>query len=514
MPPMHLQGVLCILYHSFYNTRKVRVENPGKRKSFGVSMAENTGKSSVHTAAGASVSVRSRAFGSIPNTLEALNSRLTDERRQALNEAVTSFRDGSVVRPHDTGWVNVLARTFFSYSYDSFSPARLAWEAVIRGLSVIGSADYGNLGALGELQLAGDALGIRATVSMETKVYVPAYADREINCPDQPGFLRCLGVGFTNVPSLNCESGNLIASLPGQSRDRNKARIARFNPILNPVCIDYDENVIPLTPAGNATPEHLAAAYALKAMELFPDRNDRAVFWADVMGRPPQEVEELLDDEASFRDVLWEKLTRFSPDTPQPEEYPNIDNFFDAVREAGAIPCLYWLGGFTDGEADSSRLLDDAVNWGVRAVAIAPDSCWNIVANPEEKESRLGAMANFIAQARKHNLPILAGSPMSKAKQKFVDSFDAPELAPYFRDFTDGAFWLYGHATLERASGLGAMSEWAGHVFGRDRAARNAFYLQVGKKAFPGKATRVRIASLGAEPDPGDILDALVPLKI
>lgn len=478
-------------------------------------MAENTGKSSIHTiaGAGANISVRSRALGSIPNTLESLNSRFTDERRQALNEAIASFQDGSVVRPHDTGWVNVLARTFFSYSYDNFSPARLAWEAVIRGLSVIGSADYGNLGALGELQLAGDALGIRATVSMETQTYVPDYADKEINCPGHPGFLRCLGVGFTRIPSLDCESGNLIASLPKQSRDRNIARIARFNPRLDPVCIDYGEDVIPLTPAGNANPEHLAAAYALKAMQIFPERDDRAVFWADVMGRPPQEIEVLLDDEAAFRDALWEKLIRFSPETPQPDDYPNVDDFFTAVREAGAIPCLYWLGGFTDGEAEPVRLLDDAVNWGVRAVAIAPDSCWNI-ADSTEKENRLGAMANFIAEAKKHNLPILAGSPMSKAKQKFVDSFDAPELAPYFRDFTDGAFWLYGHATLERANGLGAISDWAGHVFGRDRATRNAFYLQVGKKASPGKATRVRIAGLGPEPDPGDILDALAPLKL
>lgn len=477
-------------------------------------MADKSDRSGSTMASGANASVRSRALGSIPATLESLNSRLTDERRLALTEAVASFQDGRVSRPHDTGWVNVLARTFFSYSHEGFSPARVAWEAVIRGLSVIGCADVNNLGALGEMQYAGDALGIRATVSMEAKTFVQPYADHELNCPGQPGFLRCLGVGFTRVPALDCDTGKLIAALPERSRQRNLQRIEKINPLLNPVCIDYEKDVLPLTPAGNASPEHIADAYGRKAMEVFPELADRAVYWADVLGRSPKDVEEILANESVFRDVVWDRLIQLHPESTLSSDYPDVGDFFQAVREAGAIPCILWLGGYTDGESDPCRLLDDAVNWGARAVAVTPDSSWNI-SDPEEKERRLGALAAFIAEAKKHNLPILAGSPMSRARQKFVDSFDAPELAPYFRDFTDGAFWLYGHATLERSvHGLGATGEWAAHSFGRDRAARNAFYLQVGKKATPGKATRARIAGLGAEPDPGDILDALAPLKI
>lgn len=473
----------------------------------------NARPTSKSNAQASNASIRSRALGSIPSTLESLNSRITQERRLALSEAAASFREGQIARPHDTGWVNVMARTFFSYSHEGYSPARLVWEAAIRGLSVIGSADLDNLGALEEMRLASDALSVRATVSMETKTYVQSYAGREINCPGEPGFFRCLGVGFTRVPGLDCPGGSLIASLPGKSRERNVCRIEKINPLLNPVCIDYDEDVVPLTPAGNAYSHHLAAAYGLKAQRIFPERADRAVFWADVLGRSPQDVEAMLDDEPLFRDVIWDKMMKLNPDEPSPAEYPAVTDFFHAVREAGAVPCLYWLGGFTDGEADPARLLDDAVNWGVRAVALAPDSCWN-VPDPAERDARLAALAAFVAQARKRNLPVLAGSPMNRARQKFVDSFDAPELSAYFRDFTDGAFWLYGHSVVERALGLGVVSDWAAGVFGRDREARNAFYLQVGKKAAAGKATRVRVANLGSDPTPDAILAALAPLKI
>lgn len=478
-------------------------------------MAENNpaGVSAAHSRANASV--RSRALGKIPSTLQALNSFRTEERRMALTEAVCSFDEGLVVRPQDTGWVNVLARTFFSYSVDGNSPSRLAWEAVIRGLSVIGCADIDNLGALGEMQTAGDALAIRTTVSLITRVYVQSYSDRAINCPGQPGVLQAMGVGFTSMPSLDCDHGCLIAALPTRARDRNVAMLEKINPMLAPVSLDYEQDVVPLTPAGNATTEHIAQAYIAKAKTIFPEVNDQAVFWADVLGRSPTDIECLLEDNTAFTDAFWEKLLVVSHGDPVPRNYPNVTEFFQAVKAAGAIPCLFWSGGGLEGEADPDRLLTDACQWGARAVAIVPDNSWNI-ADPAKKESRLAALAAFMTAAKSHNMPVLAGSPMNAPRQKFVDSFDAPELAAYFRDFTDSAFWLYGHATLERALGLGLTSEWAEHAFAGDPAAVNAFYLEVGKKAAPGKTTRARIANAchddGATP--GDILDALKPLKI
>ncbi len=477
-------------------------------------MAENNkATSSPHTARISNASVRSRALGRIPDTLNALNSPSTDERRLALAEAVRSFSGGHVVRPHDTGWVNTLARTFFSYSYDGYSPSRLAWEAVIRGLSVIGCADLDNLGALGEMQTAGDALGIRVTVSLETVARAQSHGDREVNCPGSPGLVRALGVGFTDIPAVDCDHGQLIASLPDRLRRRNRAMIDALNPLLAPVTVDHDEDVLPLTPAGNATPEHVALAYVNKAKEVFADAPDQAVFWADVLACSPKDAEALIQDEHALIDAVGDKLRRMAPEQPDPGAHPAVEDFFRAVLASGALPCLLWADGQSAGEEDADRLLDEAVGWGVRAVAVAPDACWN-VADPEAKKTRLAALAAMMAAAKTRSLPVLAGSFMNGARQKFVDSFDAPELSAFFRDFTDGAFWLYGHATLQRASGLGLGGEWSQRHFGRDHAAANAFYTETGKKAAPGKTTRARIAGLGPDPQPGDILDALAPLRI
>ncbi len=479
-------------------------------------MAENQTKPAAHPSSRNNASIRSRALGRIPTTLLALNSLNTDDRRTALAEAVESFNQGLVVRPQDTGWVNVLARTFFSYSADGSSPARLAWEAVIRGLSVIGCADKNNLGALGEMFSAGDALNMRVTVSMETKAFVQSYSDREINCSGEPGIVRVLGAGFTKVPPLDSEHGRMIASLPNLARDRNLAMIERINPKLAPVQVEYREDVLPLTPAGNASSEHIAAAYTNKAKDIFKEVHDLAVFWADVLGRSPNDVESLLNDSVCFMEVLSEKLERMDMEAQPAGEvrtYPGITDFFKAVTASGAIPCLLWRDGMSDGESNPDKLLDDAINWGARAIALTPDRNWNIL-DQEEKLKKQAALGDMVRAARERMLPLLVGSPMSGPRQKFVDSFDAPEISAYFRDFTDSAFWLYGHTTLERAAGLGYMSEWAEKHFKNDRAAANAFYLEVGKKAQPGKATRVRIANAAPEADTGDILDALAPLRL
>lgn len=474
-------------------------------------MADKTAPSAAASSR-SNASVRSRAFGQIPATLEALNSLDTVRRKDALTEAAQSFEEGKIVRPLGTGWINVLARTFFSYSADGFSPSRLAWEAVIRGVSVIGCADRNNLGALGEMLSAGDILKIRTTVSMEAKTLVTGYSDKVLNCPGQPGLLRALGVGFTQVPPLESEHGRLIASLPEYAAERNAAMIEKVNAALSPVTINLAEDVLPLTPAGNATFEHIAQAYSKKATDIFPEKPDLVVFWADVLGKSPPDVEALLTNVPTFLETIFGKIQQLGAVKTETDaaHYPPVTTFFQAVRDSGAIPCIFWGGGESPGEADPDRLLDDAVNWGARAVALHPDRNWNI-SDPECKQGKQAAMAAFIQAARDRGLPILAGSPLDAPRQKFVDSFDAPEISSYFRDFTDSAFWLYGHTVMERAAGLGLTSEWAHHTFHRDFTSANAFYIKVGKKAIPGKETRRRIADLCPDADPRDILDALTP---
>lgn len=421
--------------------------------------------------------------------LEALGSFDPEERREAVEELAEALKAGSLSRPPTGDWVNAHAHTFFSYNSLNMSPSGLVWEAVRQGLGMIGSTDFDVLDAMDEMLAAGDALAVRTAVSLETRAYAADFADREINSPGEPGVAYAMGVGFTRNPYADSDAGRLFASLATRSRARNEEMVAKVNPVLDPVVIDYAADVLPLTPSGNATERHLCLAYDLKAAAMFHDLAELADFWSARLGQDRPAIDKLLADRGALRNAIRAKLMKqggVGYTKPDRDSFPPVKDFFAMVAAAGAVPCFAWLDGTSAGEKDAEALLDAAMDWGARAVNIIPDRNWNI-ADPAAKAVKLANLAAFVAAARKRDLPIIAGTELNGPGQKFVDSFDAPELAPYVDDFRIGASWLYGHTFLERAAGMGAGSEWCDSHFADDRKSANAFYAQVGRLAGPGK---------------------------
>lgn len=439
------------------------------------------------------------------DALDAMNSFDPAERKAALDRAVKAVRDGDVVLPPPAEIANVHAHTFHSFSTWDYSPTRLVWEAARRGLAVVGSTDFDVLEAMDEMYAAGAALGIRTTVSLETRAYAESYADREINSPGEPGVIYVMGIGFTAKPGPD----TLFPTLVEQSRRRNLEMVEKINPVLGPVALDYARDVLPLTPSGNATERHICAACDMKARSVFPDRKQLADFWSGALGIAADQADKLLDDAGGLRNTIRAKLMKkggVGYTQPGKGSFPRVEDFFAMVRATRAVPCLAWLDGGTAGEADPGRLLDDAMAWGARSVNIIPERNWNF-ADPAVKAKKVAALAAFVEGARKRRLPIIAGTEMNGPGQKFVDSFDAPELAPFVGDFMNGAYWLYGHTVLERLSGMGVVSDWAGRTFGGDRAAADGFYATVGRKASPGM--RLAANSVPDNARPHDIIEYL-----
>lgn len=424
--------------------------------------------------------------GKLPSEIEAaLNSFDRGARLAALAEAAALLNKGVITRPAVKRHVNVHAHTFFSYSSLGYSPERLVWEAVGAGLAVVGSTDFDVLDAMDEMYAAGVALGVKATVSLETRTFAREYADKEISSPGEPGVMYVMGVGFSRLPKAGTAAGNLFASLSGQSRQRNIVMIDKVNSATAPVALDYEKDVLPLTPSGNATERHICSAYAAKAAAHFPYAAALAEYWAGVLGVDKAKAAEFIANPGALENNIRAKLMKrggIGYTQPDRDSFPAIVDFFQMTKEAGAVPCLAWLDGASAGEADPEQLIADAMSWGARAVNIIPDRNWNI-ADPAAKEKKTAALAAFVAAAGKHDLPILVGTELNGPGQKFVDSFDAPELAPYVDDFMNGAYWLFGHTVLDRLANGGAMSEWAAKKFGDDRAKANAYYSQLGSVA-------------------------------
>ena len=108
---------------------------------------------------------------------------------------------------------------------------------------------------------------------------------------------------------------------------------------------------------------------------------------------------------------------------------------------------------------------------------------------------------------------MIVGTEMNAYGSPLIDQFDAPELAPVRSAFLDGAYFVYGHTSLQRAMGLGYQSDWARQHF-PTRAERNAFYTQAGKRIPPGPAGQARseglagLLAVGATPTPEAVLAA------
>lgn len=434
-----------------------------------------------------------------------LNERDPAVRAAALGELVRLAEGGAIALPPQADLANMHCHTFFSFNAWGLSPSALAWHARQRGLKLLGIVDFDVLDGVDELLSACDAVGVRGSAGIETRLYVPEYAVREVNSPGEPGIVYHMGIGFTSS-QVPADVAPILAAMRERATARNREMVRRINAHLAPVTVEYDRDVVPLTPAGNATERHIVGAY-LRAAAHQPDL---AGFWADRLGVPRAEVEAALADAPRLQSLVRARLMKrggvgYVP--PSPEAFPTAGELHRLVTACGALPCLAWLDGTSEGEANAEELIAFWVERGVVAMNIIPDRNWNI-ADPAQRRLKVARLHEVVRVAQAHALPLNVGTEMNAPGQKWVDDFDAPELAPVRQAFLDGAHFVYGHTALRRACGLGFGSPWAAaHLPGR--AERVAFYTQVGRLLPPGRAGLAKLGRVAPSIEPGDVLARL-----
>jgi len=445
--------------------------------------------------------------------ITALEKQLSDfdagQRRAALEALLQALRAGEVsVRPPQE-IANLHCHTFFSYNGYGYSPTALAWLALKMGLRAVGIVDFDVLDGVEEFLSACDLVGVRGTAGLETRVYIPEFSTREINSPGEPGIFYLMGAGFISSTASG-QAGETLASMRQRAEERNRAMMARLNPHLAPAVADYDRDVLPLTPKGNATERHMLVAYDTIAKETYPNRADLVAFWADRMNMPLEKVETLVDDTNALRGVIRSKLMKkggVGYMAPTPTKFPRVPEVNEMTAACGALPCGTWLDGTSAGERCTEELLHLLIEQGVVMMNIIPDRNWNL---PDEDERRL-KVANLyeaVELAKSRDLPIIVGTEMNKYGQKRVDDFDSEALSPLRDEFMAGAYFLYGHTVLQRALGLGYQSDWAKRHL-PTRRERNAFYTAIGKAVEPGAANLERLRALDPQLAPDALLRVL-----
>ncbi len=416
-----------------------------------------------------------------------LETRLNDFdpalRAQALGELATLLRRDEVGEsPPEGDLVNMHCHSFFSFNAYGHSPTSLAWLGSRRGFRAMGIVDFDVLDGVEEFLKACELVALRGSAGIETRVFIPEYAGQEINSPGEPGVCYHMGIGFISgrVPDAVVP---ILADLGRRADQRNQEILTRVNDYLEPVIIDYERDVLPLTPAGHPTERHLVVAYIQAAEQSL---TEPVTFWAMRLGLPLDEITGIMADSPRFQNLIRARLMkRGGVGYVQPESgmFPSLDDFHELIIACRALPCAAWLDGTSSAERSPEDWLKFMVSKGVVALNIVPDRNWN-VADPAARERKVRNLYRVVEAAQAMYLPLNIGTEMNSFGQKLIDSFEAPELAPVRQAFVDGAHFVYGHTVMERVLGLGYFSQWA-QVNLPTRHQRNEFYTNIGYEIPP-----------------------------
>ncbi len=433
------------------------------------------------------------------DTLElSLDSFDAAERSQALGVLARS----AAPPPDPNPWVNMHCHTFFSYNALGYSPSRIAWLAKRRGLAAAGIVDFDVLDGAEEFLAAGRLLGLQACAGIETRVFVAEFADKVMNSPGEPGIAYQVGVGIPRG-SVPPEWRAFLLRLRQTSAERNRDLVARVNGYLDPVRLDYDRDVVPLTPAGNATERHICLAYARAARAAFGDGSALAIYWRGKLGDGVDSVE--LPESIGLQSLIRSRTMKIGGAgyvRPDSGSFPRMEEMNRFIIAAGGIPAYGWLDGLSEGEADLEPLVRTAMASGAAAINVIPGRNYT----RGEPDLKLHRLYEAMELTKALGLPVIAGTEMNSPEHRFVDDFEAPEMAPVVEVIMQGAYVCYAHSELQRAAGLGYLSEWAKRRF-PDIKARSAFYCEIGRRLQPGQTSP--LAGLRDDADPEAILRGL-----
>ena len=421
-------------------------------------------------------------------------------RKQALLSLLDQVKAGAIELPEAGRFVNVHCHTFFSYNTYGYSPTKFAWLARKAGLAVVGTTDFDVLDALDEFREACRLLGLKGCSGLETRVYVPEFSTRVINSPGEPGISYHMGVGFPSS-TVPVSQRKFLKGLKQTAQQRNRDLMQRVNQYLHPVELDYERDVLTLTPAGNATERHMCLAYARKAKDHFGGTSDKlAEFWSQKLGTDAKKLG-LPEGRDLLNTIRAKTMKRGGVGYVQPGSgsFPLMADTNRFILAAGGMPVHTWLDGTSDGEQAIEELLDVALSTGAVAINVIPDRNYT----PGSQDQKVKNLYHVVEAAQRRHLVVVEGTEMNSPGQRFVDDFSSQELAPLLPVFLKSAYIIYAHSVLQSRGGLGYTSTWADKHLGTAQR-KNAFYEEVGAALKPGQENV--LSELGDSVLPEDVL--------
>ena len=362
-----------------------------------------------------------------------LNSFDPAVRKAALLEARAGFENKTIEAARKSSIHNMHCHSFFSYNGYGYSPSYIVYLAKKMGFYAVGLVDFDVLDGVDEFMEALALLDVRGCCGMETRVFVPELADKEINSPGEPGIAYHLGCGFTSgkVPA---EQQAFADMLRKNANNRTRKVVELVNGYLAPVTIDFDAVAKKYTPFGNVTERHVCSAYRDAAETVFADAAERAKFWSEKLGVSAEEAVKLLDNPVKLEGVIRSKTMKSGGVgyvKPSPESFPTLKDMNAFIAACGAKPTLAWLNGLSAGENALEELLELHKKYGTAAATLIPAR--NVGTEALENE-----LDRFVAACDEAELPLLAGTEMNAPGQLLVDEFENPALKKHLASLLMG----------------------------------------------------------------------------
>jgi hypothetical protein len=329
-----------------------------------------------------------------------------------------------------------------SESFSVFrSPAEAVWQAAREGIAVLGINDHYTTAGHEEFRRACQVAGIAAGFSLEAVAVDRDAAETglKLNDPDNPGRIYLCGKGITRYPLDSSPEMHNLARMRTALDRRNREITAKVAELFKDR-LGADgptwENVLALTPRGNATERHVAFAVLLRLREIATNQGKPlAEIMATCCGTaPPAE-----GDDATLQIFLRSKLLKAGAPCfvrEDPDAFVSVADLRKIFLAFGSIPTYPVLGNpVLAGEQNIEALLDRLETMGFYAIEVIPHR------NTRER------LAEIVFAAQQRWWPVFNGTEHNTPESRpLLDPFALdPEFEPRFRQSTA---LLLGHQRL------------------------------------------------------------------
>jgi hypothetical protein len=375
------------------------------------------------------------------NTVERTRELETELWQGALDQRIAALAElCSELAPGPHRGTNCHIHTSESFSVFR-SPSEAVWQAAREGIAVLGINDHYTVAGHEEFRRACKVAGIAAGFSLEAVAVDrnAAEAGLKLNDPDNPGRIYLCGKGITQYPADSTPEMGKLARMRAALERRNHeitANVAElFRDRLGAEGPAW-ENVVGLTPRGNATERHVAFAVLLRLRELAMQQGKPlAEIMTTLCGvTPPAE-----GDDVTLQIFLRAKLLKAGAPCfvrEDPDAFVSVADLRGIFLAFGSIPTYPVLGNpVLAGEKDIEALLDRLESMGFYAVEVIPTR------NTRER------LAEIVSAAQRRWWPVFNGTEHNTPESRpLLDPFALdPEFEPWFRQSTA---LLLGHQRL------------------------------------------------------------------